>query len=137
FIPDRHYGSHEAYVAAIADAMRPEYRAIVEAGITLQIDCPDLAMVGSRYPSLEEFRRVAAINVEALNHALQGLPADRLRIHICWGNYEGPHNHDVELKDIIDIVLTAKPAGISLEASNPRHGHEWQVFEDVQLPDGT
>jgi 5-methyltetrahydropteroyltriglutamate--homocysteine methyltransferase len=135
FIPNQHYATHEQYVAAIAEAMRPEYRAIVEAGITLQLDCPDLAMVASRYPSLEEFRRVATTNVEALNHALQGLPTDRLRIHICWGNYEGPHNHDVELKDIIDIVLRAKAAGLSLEACNPRHAHEWRVFEDVRLPD--
>ena len=135
FIPDQHYGQHETYVAAIAEAMRPEYRAIVDAGITLQIDCPDLAMIGSRYPSLEAFRRVAATNVEALNHALQGLPPERLRIHICWGNYEGPHNHDVELKDIIDIVLRANAAGLSLEACNPRHAHEWRVFEDVPLPD--
>jgi 5-methyltetrahydropteroyltriglutamate--homocysteine methyltransferase len=135
FIPDRHYGRHEAYVAAIAEAMRPEYRAIVDAGITLQVDCPDLAMIGARYPSLEEFRRVAMTNVEALNHALQGLPPERLRIHVCWGNYEGPHNHDVELKDILDIILRANVAGISLEACNPRHAHEWRVFEDVRLPD--
>ena len=135
FIPDEHYGNHEAYVGAIAEAMRPEYRAIVDAGITLQIDCPDLAMIGSRFPSLEEFRRLASTNVEALNHALQGLPPDRLRIHICWGNYEGPHNHDVELKDIIDIVLQANAAGLSLEACNPRHAHEWRVFEDLRLSD--
>jgi 5-methyltetrahydropteroyltriglutamate--homocysteine methyltransferase len=135
FIPNKHYGSHEAYVGAIAEAMRPEYRAIVDAGITLQVDCPDLAMVGSRYPSLEEFRRVMNINMEALNHALGGLAPDKLRIHICWGNYEGPHNHDVELKDIIDIILRAKVSGISLEACNPRHAHEWRVFEDTRLPD--
>lgn len=135
FIPNKRYATHEAYVAAIAEAMRPEYRAIVEAGITLQIDCPDLAMVGSRYPSLEGFRRVAAINVEALNHALQGLAPERLRMHVCWGNYEGPHNHDVELKDIVDIILRANVTGISLEACNPRHAHEWRVFEDVRLPD--
>jgi 5-methyltetrahydropteroyltriglutamate--homocysteine methyltransferase len=135
FIPDKHYGNHERYVGDIAEAMRPEYRAIVEAGITLQVDCPDLAMVGARYPSLEEFRRVMSINVEALNHALAGLPPERLRIHVCWGNYEGPHNHDVELKDIVDIILRANVAGISLEACNPRHAHEWRVFEDTPLPD--
>ena len=135
FIPDKHYGNHERYVAAIAEAMRPEYRAIVDAGITLQLDCPDLAMIGARYPSLDEFRRVAATNVEALNRALSGLPPRLLRIHVCWGNYEGPHNHDVELKDIIDIILRANVAGISLEACNPRHAHEWRVFEDTPLPD--
>ena len=97
FIPDRHYGNYEAYLAAIAEAMRPEYRAIVEAGITLQLDCPDLAMVGSRFETVAEFRRFAAANVEALNHVLQGLLPERLRIHICWGNYEGPHTRNVEL----------------------------------------
>ncbi|MBO0684932.1 MAG: epoxyalkane--coenzyme M transferase, partial [Candidatus Dormibacteraeota bacterium] len=86
--------------------------------------------------SLEEFRRIAALNVEALNHAVRDLPPERMRLHLCWGNYEGPHHRDVELKDIIDIVLRARPAGISVEASNPRHAHEWQVFEDVRLPEG-
>jgi 5-methyltetrahydropteroyltriglutamate--homocysteine methyltransferase len=136
FIPDRHYHNHANYVGAIADAMRPEYRAIVDAGLILQLDCPDLAMVGSRYSSLAEFREYASTNVEALNHALQGLPPERLRAHICWGNYEGPHNHDVELKDIIDIVLRVNAAGLSVEACNPRHAHEWRVFEDTPLPDG-
>ncbi|MBV9133533.1 MAG: epoxyalkane--coenzyme M transferase, partial [Chloroflexi bacterium] len=89
----------------------------------------------NRYGSLEEFRRIMNINMDALNHALSGLPADRVRIHICWGNYEGPHNHDVELKEIIDIILRANAAGLSLEACNPRHAHEWQVFEDTPLPD--
>jgi 5-methyltetrahydropteroyltriglutamate--homocysteine methyltransferase len=135
FIRNRHYRSHEDYVAAIAEAMRPEYRAIVEAGIVLQIDCPDLAMVGARYPSLEEFRRVAAINVDALNHALAGLPVERVRMHVCWGNYEGPHIHDVELNDIVDIILRVNAAGLSVEACNPRHAHEWRVFEDTPLPD--
>jgi len=135
FIPDQHYGNYETYLAAIAEAMRLEYRAIVEAGITLQLDCPDLAMAGSRFPSVAEFRRFAGSNVEALNHALDGLPRERLRVHICWGNYEGPHTHDVELRDIIDIVLSAHAAGLSLEACNPRHAHEWRVFEDVKLPD--
>jgi 5-methyltetrahydropteroyltriglutamate--homocysteine methyltransferase len=136
FIPDQHYHNHANYVGAIAEAMRAEYRAIVDAGITLQVDCPDLAMVGARYPSLEEFRTFAATNVEALNHALQGLPPERVRVHICWGNYEGPHNHDVDLKDIIDIVLRANAAGLSVEACNPRHAHEWRVFEDTPLPEG-
>jgi 5-methyltetrahydropteroyltriglutamate--homocysteine methyltransferase len=136
FIPDHHYHNHANYVGAIAEAMRPEYRAIVDAGIVLQLDCPDLAMVGARYPSLDEFRTFAATNVEALNLALEGLPPERLRVHICWGNYEGPHNHDVDLKDIIDIVLRVNAAGLSVEACNPRHAHEWRVFEDTPLPDG-
>jgi 5-methyltetrahydropteroyltriglutamate--homocysteine methyltransferase len=136
FIPDQHYGNHEAYIAAIAEAMQPEYRAIVDAGITLQVDCPDLAMAGSRFGSVEEFRTVMALNVEALNHALSGLPPDRLRVHICWGNYEGPHTRDVELRDIVDLILQVNAAGISLEACNPRHAHEWRVFEDVKLPEG-
>jgi 5-methyltetrahydropteroyltriglutamate--homocysteine methyltransferase len=135
FIPDRHYGSHEAYVGAIAEAMRPEYRAIVDAGITLQLDCPDLAMAGSRYDSVDDFRKVVATNVEAVNHAIAGLPQERLRLHICWGNYEGPHTRDVELRDIIDLILRANVAGFSVEACNPRHAHEWRVFEDVKLPD--
>jgi 5-methyltetrahydropteroyltriglutamate--homocysteine methyltransferase len=138
FFADQHYGSRDAYLAAIADAMRPEYEAIAAAGITLQIDCPDLAMSRhSRFAdlSVEEFRHEVARNVEALNHVLADVPAERSRLHLCWGNYEGPHTWDVGLGDIIDVVLTAKPAGISVEAANPRHGHEWRVFEDVRLPD--
>jgi 5-methyltetrahydropteroyltriglutamate--homocysteine methyltransferase len=138
FLPNRHYPSYEEYLAAIADAMRAEYRAIVDAGFILQLDCPDLAM-GRHYrnpdQSLEEFRRTAALNIEALDHAVAGLPEDRMRLHICWGNYEGPHHRDVPLRDILDIVLRARPAGISVEASNPRHGHEHAVFEEVRLPE--
>jgi 5-methyltetrahydropteroyltriglutamate--homocysteine methyltransferase len=138
FLANRHYPTHEAYIGAIAEAMRYEYRAIADAGITLQLDCPDLAagrhtMFADR--DLDEFRRAIALNVEALNHAVSGIPAEQLRLHVCWGNYEGPHDRDVPLRDIVDIVLTARPAGISLEGCNPRHGHEWAVFEDVRLPD--
>jgi 5-methyltetrahydropteroyltriglutamate--homocysteine methyltransferase len=139
FLPNRFYPSREAYLVAIAEAMRPEYQAITGAGITLQLDCPDLAMGHhTRFAGigLEEFRREAALNVEALNHAVRDIPPERMRLHLCWGNYEGPHHHDVELRDIVDLVLRARPAGISLEASNPRHAHEWQVFEDVRLPEG-
>jgi 5-methyltetrahydropteroyltriglutamate--homocysteine methyltransferase len=139
FFADRHYGDREAYLGALAEAMRPEYEAIVSAGITLQLDCPDLAMARHLLfadRDLEEFRRAIALNVEALNEALKGLPAERLRMHVCWGNYEGPHHRDVGLADIIDVVLGARPNGLSVEASNPRHGHEWQVFEDVELPEG-
>jgi 5-methyltetrahydropteroyltriglutamate--homocysteine methyltransferase len=138
FFVDQHYGNRDAYLAAIADAMRPEYEAIAAAGITLQVDCPDLAMSrNTRFAdlSLDEFRREVARNVEALNHVLTNVPAERSRLHLCWGNYEGPHTLDVGLAQIIDLVLGAKPAGISVEAANPRHGHEWKVFEDVRLPD--
>jgi 5-methyltetrahydropteroyltriglutamate--homocysteine methyltransferase len=135
FVPNWHYPSRDEYLAALVEAMRPEYRAIVDAGLTLQLDCPDLAMTRGAYGSLEEFRRVAEENVEALNEALAGLPPERLRVHLCWGNLEAPHVNDVELADIIDLVLRTVPAGISLEGCNPRHGHEWQVFEDVELPD--
>jgi 5-methyltetrahydropteroyltriglutamate--homocysteine methyltransferase len=138
FFADQHYGNRDAYLAAIADAMRPEYEAIAAAGITLQLDCPDLAMSrNSRFSdlTLEEFRREVALNVDALNHVLTNVPAERSRLHLCWGNYEGPHTLDVGLGQIIDLVLRAKPSGISVEAANPRHGHEWNVFEDVRLPD--
>jgi 5-methyltetrahydropteroyltriglutamate--homocysteine methyltransferase len=139
FFADLHYGDREAYLGAIAEAMRPEYESIVEAGIGLQLDCPDLAMARHLQFAdlgLEQFRREIALNVEALDTAVRSLPAERLRMHVCWGNYEGPHHHDVSLYDIVDVVLGVKPNGISVEASNPRHGHEWRVFEDVTLPDG-
>ena len=119
--------------------MRQEYETVADAGLVLQIDCPDLAMgrhIQYAQLSLGEFRNKARLHVEALNHALENIPADRLRLHLCWGNYEGPHHCDVPLKDIIEIVFLAKPAGLSFEAANPRHAHEWTVFEDVKLPDG-
>ncbi len=139
FFRDHFYGSREKYLAAIADAMRPEYETIIAAGLVLQIDCPDLAMgrhIQFADASLEEFRRQVALNVEVLNHALRGLPPEQLRMHLCWGNYEGPHHCDVPLADIIDIVFKARPSMISLEAANPRHAHEWKLFETVKLPDG-
>ena len=139
FFGNLHYPSHEAYVAAVADAMRPEYEAIANAGFTLQLDCPDLAMgkhIAFGDLDLSEFRKIARIHVEALNHATRNIPPERMRMHLCWGNYEGPHHHDVELKDIIDIVLLARPAGLSFEAANPRHAHEWALFETVKLPEG-
>jgi 5-methyltetrahydropteroyltriglutamate--homocysteine methyltransferase len=135
FLPNVHYPTRTDYLAALVEAMRPEFRAIVDAGLVLQLDCPDLAMTRGAYGSLEEFRQVAEENVEALNEAVAGLPPDRMRVHLCWGNGEAPHVHDVELPDIIDLVLRTVPLGISLEGANPRHGHEWQVFEDVELPD--
>jgi 5-methyltetrahydropteroyltriglutamate--homocysteine methyltransferase len=139
FFRNTHYPSHEAYLFAIADAMRHEYESVARAGLVLQIDCPDLAMgrhIQFADLSLEEFRRMARLHIEALNHALAAIPPDQLRMHVCWGNYEGPHHYDVPLADIIDIVLEARPSGISFEAANPRHGHEWTVFERVKLPEG-
>jgi 5-methyltetrahydropteroyltriglutamate--homocysteine methyltransferase len=139
FFRDEHYGSEEAYLAAIAEAMRYEYETIANAGIVLQIDCPDLGMgrhIQFAQLSLAEFRKKAELHVEALNHALANIPPDRLRLHMCWGNYEGPHHCDVPLADVIDIVLRARPMAIVLEAANPRHGHEWRVFETVKLPEG-
>ncbi|HXP75937.1 MAG TPA: cobalamin-independent methionine synthase II family protein [Stellaceae bacterium] len=139
FFRNDHYPSQEAYLFAIAEAMRHEYETVAKAGITLQIDCPDLAMGRHiQYASLdvEEFRKRARLHVDALNHALSGIPAEQLRMHLCWGNYEGPHHCDVPLADIIDIVFSARPSAISLEAANPRHAHEWTVFERVKLPAG-
>jgi 5-methyltetrahydropteroyltriglutamate--homocysteine methyltransferase len=138
FLADQHYGDQESYLAALAEAMRTEYEAIAAAGFLVQVDCPDLAMGRhAQYTDLtvEEFRKKIAVHVEALNTAVRNIDPDRMRMHLCWGNYEGPHNHDVDLADIIDIVLGARPRGIVLEAANPRHGHEWQVFADVALPE--
>jgi 5-methyltetrahydropteroyltriglutamate--homocysteine methyltransferase len=139
FFPNQYYPSRETYLTAIADAMREEFEAIAEAGIVLQIDCPDLAMgrhIQFNDASLEEFRRQARLNVEALDHATRNIPPEQMRMHVCWGNYEGPHHKDVALKDIIDIVLSARPSAISIEACNPRHEHEWKIFEEVKLPEG-
>jgi 5-methyltetrahydropteroyltriglutamate--homocysteine methyltransferase len=137
FLQNRHYPSHEEYVAALADEMKKEYDEIHRAGIVLQLDCPDLAMTRQMVDeSLEDFRKRARINVEALNHATRDIPPEEMRMHLCWGNYEGPHHHDVALRDIIDIVFEARPAAVSFEAANPRHEHEWTVFEDVKLPEG-
>jgi 5-methyltetrahydropteroyltriglutamate--homocysteine methyltransferase len=138
FLPNRYYRTHEDYIAAIADAMREEYAAIVAAGFVLQIDCPDLAM--SRHAAFQdlsdaEFLKRAAFHVEALNHALTNVPSDRVRVHVCWGNYEGPHTHDIDLAKIIGIVFAVRAQGIALEAANPRHAHEWAVWKDVPLPD--
>ena len=139
FFRDDYYGSEETYLAAIAEAMRDEYETITNAGFVLQIDCPDLGMgrhIQYANLSLPEFRKKAELHVEALNHALRNIAADRLRMHLCWGNYEGPHHCDVPLADVIDIVFRAKPMAIALEAANPRHAHEWKVFETVKLPEG-
>ncbi len=139
FLSDNYYNDHARYIRAIADAMKSEYDAIVAAGYILQVDCPDLAMsrhIQFKDLSLAEFRKMIELHIDALNHALGDVPPDRSRLHLCWGNYEGPHNHDVALRDILDIVLKARPQGLSYEASNPRHEHEWKVFKDVKLPAG-
>ena len=138
FFANAHYPDHEAYLFAIAEALRHEYETIAAAGIDLQIDCPDLAMGRHvQYADLDlpEFRKRIALHVEALNHAVANIPAERLRMHLCWGNYPGPHHCDVPLADIVDIVWSAKPATILFEAANPRHAHEYAVFERVRPPE--
>ena len=128
------YPDADAYLGALADAMKPEYEAIVAAGLILQIDCPDLAMGRHVVYSADDdatFLRRAAIQVEVLNAALENVPADRSRLHICWGNYEGPHHRDIPLETIADAVLSTRPRGLLFEAANPRHAHEWAVFRDL------
>ena len=138
FQSNRYYPTHEAYVEAIAAAMREEYEAIVGAGFVLQLDCPDLAMArhtGFQELTEDEFLRRAEHQVEALNGAVAAIPAESMRMHICWGNYEGPHDHDIALEKILPIVLKAKPAALVFEAANPRHRHEWSVWRDAKVPD--
>ena len=139
FFENQHYDSHEAYINALSDAMKVEYDAIHQAGSIVQIDCPDLAMGRhSKFKnlSLDDFRDIMRLHVKALNHALRDIPAECCRMHLCWGNYEGPHHHDVPLEEIVDIVMTAKPAGLLFEAANPRHAHEWKVWRNVDIPEG-
>ncbi|HEX5046615.1 MAG TPA: cobalamin-independent methionine synthase II family protein [Gammaproteobacteria bacterium] len=138
FQSNHYYPTHDAYVEAIADAMKPEYDAIAAAGFVLQLDCPDLAMArhtGFQELDEAEFLRRAELQVEALNHAVRDIPAGLMRMHICWGNYEGPHDHDIALEKILAIVLKARPSGIVFEAANPRHRHEWAVWADAPLAD--
>ena len=140
FQPDQHYGSHERYLGALSDAMREEYRAIVEAGFLLQIDCPDLAMgrhIHFKHADDAEFLRHAAMQVEALNAALDGLPPERLRLHLCWGNYEGPHHRDLPFDKLFDVLMRVKPQALLFEAANPRHAHEWRVWAERRrdIPD--
>jgi 5-methyltetrahydropteroyltriglutamate--homocysteine methyltransferase len=137
FQPNQHYKTHEAYIEAIAVAMREEYQAIIKAGFILQLDCPDLAMAkhtGFQDLSEADFLKRAAFHVEAMNHALDGIPAEKLRMHICWGNYEGPHDHDIAVEKVMKIVLKAKPQAILFEAANPRHEHEWTAWRDAKIP---
>ena len=138
FLPNRHYPTHEAYIEAVADAMRDEYESIVAAGFVLQVDCPDLAM--ARHTAFQglsdaDFLKRAQFHIETLNHALAKVPAHRLRIHMCWGNYEGPHTHDVDLARLARIILGVNASAFSIEAANPRHEHEWAVWKEIKLPD--
>ncbi|QTN35075.1 cobalamin-independent methionine synthase II family protein [Cognatishimia activa] len=133
FLQNDHYATREAYLAALADAMKEEYETIVGAGLDLQLDCPDLAL--SRHMlfndlSDDEFLKIAASHVEALNHALQDVPAEKVRVHICWGNYEGPHVCDIPMSKMFDTLMSTKSRYVLFETSNPRHGHEWSVFRD-------
>jgi 5-methyltetrahydropteroyltriglutamate--homocysteine methyltransferase len=139
FLVNEYYPSEEEYLYALADVMKDDYKAIVDSGLLLQIDCPDLAMTRvTQFSDLseEQFIKIVEIHVEVLQYALAGLAPDRMRLHLCWGNTEGPHHYDVPLKEIINIVLKAPPLGLSFEGANPRHAHEWKVWEDVKLPDG-
>ena len=139
FLPNEYYPTEEAYLYALGEVMKDEYNAIAASGLLLQIDCPDLAMTRvSQFShlSVEEFKKVVELHVEVINYALQDIDPERMRLHLCWGNTEGPHHHDVPLKEIVDLVLQARPLGLSFEGANPRHAHEWKVWEDIDLPDG-
>jgi 5-methyltetrahydropteroyltriglutamate--homocysteine methyltransferase len=138
FQPNAYYPSHEAYLADLVEAMRPEYEAIAASGFQLQLDCPDLAMsrhTGYQDVSDEEFLKVAEANVEALNAATANIPPEQMRMHVCWGNYEGPHDCDIDLAKVMPIILKARPSTILFEAANPRHDHEWAVWKETKLPD--
>jgi len=138
FQPNAFYRSHEAYLADLVAAMQPEYAAIAASGMQLQLDCPDLAMsrhTGYQDATEDEFLKIAAANIEALNAATAKIAPERLRMHVCWGNYEGPHDFDIPLERIIDIILRARPSTILFEAANPRHEHEWKVWAQAKIPD--
>jgi 5-methyltetrahydropteroyltriglutamate--homocysteine methyltransferase len=138
FQPNDYYPTADAYLEAVAEALRTEYEAITKAGLLLQIDAPDLGMgrhTMYRNASVDEFLKRAAIHVEVLNHALRNVAADRVRMHVCWGNYEGPHHHDVPMEQLLPVVIRAKPQALLFEAANPRHAHEWVVFRDTRIPD--
>ncbi|MCH7831147.1 MAG: cobalamin-independent methionine synthase II family protein [Proteobacteria bacterium] len=138
FQPNKHYPTHAAYLEALADAMAHEYKAIVDAGIILQLDSPDLGLgrhMMFKNKSDEEYQALAAMHVDALNHALAGIPKDMVRLHVCWGNYEGPHHHDAPMEMVLPIALRANVGALLFESSNPRHAHEWVTFADTDLPD--
>jgi 5-methyltetrahydropteroyltriglutamate--homocysteine methyltransferase len=139
YMPDnKYYPTTEAYIFALADAMKEEYDTIVASGIILQLDCPDLpgAAGDSWDEDIAEFRKLVDMRLAAIDHATRDIPPDRMRMHLCWGNGEGPHHLDVPLAHFIDLVLAARPGSVSFEGANPRHEHEWNVFEDVSLPEG-
>jgi 5-methyltetrahydropteroyltriglutamate--homocysteine methyltransferase len=138
WLRNEHYPSEEAFVEAIAEAMREEYRAIVDSGFLLQIDDPDLPDGWQMYPdmSVRDYRRYATLRVDAINHALRGIPREKVRLHVCWGSFHGPHRNDIPREDIIDIIFRVRASSYSIEASNPVHEHEWRVFERAKLPEG-
>jgi 5-methyltetrahydropteroyltriglutamate--homocysteine methyltransferase len=138
FQPNDYYATQQQYLEAVAEAMRIEYETIAGAGVLLQIDAPDLGMgrhTMYRGRSVEEFLGLAALHIDVLNHALRNVPADRTRMHICWGNYEGPHHYDIPLERLLPVVIRAKPQALLFEAANPRHAHEWVVFRDQRIPE--
>ncbi len=139
FFHNEHYPNDEAYLFALADAMRHEYRAVIDAGLILQIDDPALPDTYDMIvpaPPIDEYRRFAEVRVAALNHALEGLPNDRIRYHMCWGSWHGPHTHDLPLTHIVDLMLRVHAGAYSIEAANPRHEHEWKIWQKTRLPDG-
>ena len=139
FLHNHYYDDDEAYLYALGDVMKRAYEAIVDSGFLLQLDCPDLALSRSMvfaHLTLEEFRDVIRMHVDALNHSVSGIPPEKMRMHLCWSSTMGPHHTDVPLRDIIDIVLEARPAAFSFPAANPRHGHEWKIWQDIALPEG-
>ena len=139
FLPNEYFPTEEEYLFALADVMKQEYNAIIDAGLLLQIDCPDLAMTRITqfsHLSVEEFKKIVEQHVEVINYALEGIDPEKMRLHLCWGNTEGPHHHDIPLDEIVRLVLKAKPVGLSFEGANPRHAHEWKVWKDVDIPEG-
>ena len=139
FLPNEYYATEEEYLYALAEVMKDEYNAIADAGLILQLDCPDLAMTRVSqfsHRSVSEFKKIVEMHVEVINYAVQGIDPERMRLHVCWGNTEGPHHHDVPLREIVHTILQARPLGLSIEGANPRHGHEWKVWEEVKLPEG-
>ena len=138
FQPNEYYPDHKSYLYALADSMKTEYEGIVKAGFLIQIDSPDLALgrhVLFKDKSDKKFLSMIQLHIEALNHALEKIPSEKIRLHVCWGNYQGPHHCDIEMKKILPTVLKAKPQALSFEGSNPRHSHEWTVFRDIKIPE--